>query len=543
MRNHSIIVFAFLLLGNSFGSAQMSQAPGCAPECPAPPHAPPGPSGYGVGFMPEPTELLVSQIPGVIDASYISDVETLDFNQDGRLDIAVAWFKTDFENINNYARMVTIFYNQGANQYVRGPDINLFVLDPIILKRSVFYNGTSELVVGDFDGDHDMDLAALPNFGDEVWFIENLGGGNYAKYSKWIFGVNTTGQAITPPDAAAADFDGDGRQDLVYIVDGVNRVDPYIIHFWRTSSTISAMQRANWEYVPSESVNGFTGTYGLAVGDWDFDGRPDLAFTSWDLITGAPYLSLWYKLNTQTARFAGHIEYPTFRCSDVAPYMAVPNCRPGLLLADLNGSRMQYWVATSCGALVDFQAASDVFGYASLSPNRGMTIKAADLDGDYITDVVTKQMSGDAVDDNQVEITLAAQAPGGVQWNLLNPSPISSEGFEMNEDDNILRPRALAIADLCGNTKPEIIAGFGASPKRSGPGPKELRVAIWLNGCVGDASRDGTTTLEDLAAVLAAFDCEGGPAYDPDADLNKDGCVDAADLAIAIADLGNCVPE
>lgn len=541
-RTFIVITVVSALVGSTARAQQVVAPLGCQPECPAPPSPVPNPngSGFGVNYADEPTELLVSQVANSIDVAYVTDVEVVDWNLDGRLDIAAAWFKTNLENRNDNVRMVTIFYNQGANEYTRGPDISVYVPDPIIPTRSIFYNGTSELTVGDFDGDQDKDLAVLPYFGDELWFIENLGGGAYAKMWKPIFGINTTGQFQTPPDSGAADFDGDGRDELVYIGDGIVRNDPYFIHFWRTSSTISAMQRVNWEHIPTAPNNGITGTYGLAIGDWDRDGYPDLAFTGWDALNLTPFLMLWYKLNPQTLRFAGHFEYPAFQCSDVEAVMIVPNCRPGLAISNMMGNRVQYWVATSCSATVDFQFSAETLDFAGNSPGRGMTLRATELTGDYLTDLVAKQMSGSEFDDNQIEISVTTSTQSGYQFNVLQPSPLSSLGYEMDETNNLLRPRALAVADLCGNTLPEIIAGFGESPPRSGAGQKELRVGIWT-GCVGDVSRDGQTNLEDLAAVLAAFDCADGPAFDPDADLNKDGCVDVADLSIAIADLGHRV--
>jgi hypothetical protein len=65
-----------------------------------------------------------------------------------------------------------------------------------------------------------------------------------------------------------------------------------------------------------------------------------------------------------------------------------------------------------------------------------------------------------------------------------------------------------------------------------------LRAALWRNSCLGDVSRDGRTNVIDLAALLGQLpDGEGSP-FAPDADLNKDGCVDLADLAIVIGDYG-----
>ena len=122
----------------------------------------------------------------------------------------------------------------------------------------------------------------------------------------------------------------------------------------------------------------------------------------------------------------------------------------------------------------------------------------------------------------------------------MTPTPINTLGFENDAYNEILRPRNLAVGDLLGNTLPEIVAGFGWSglPDKSGT-RGTLDVAIWLNSCVGDVTRDGRTDGRDIAAMsLALGSCTGGPQFNADADLDKDGCVTAADYALLVGDLG-----
>jgi hypothetical protein len=58
---------------------------------------------------------------------------------------------------------------------------------------------------------------------------------------------------------------------------------------------------------------------------------------------------------------------------------------------------------------------------------------------------------------------------------------------------------------------------------------------------VGDVTRDGTTGYADLSAMLAALDaCRDGVNADTlinaDADLDKDGCIEVADLELLVHD-------
>jgi len=59
----------------------------------------------------------------------------------------------------------------------------------------------------------------------------------------------------------------------------------------------------------------------------------------------------------------------------------------------------------------------------------------------------------------------------------------------------------------------------------------------------GDANRDGVVDTADLILINDSYDfCEGDIHFDPNADLNGDGCVDAADENIVTAALGNQLP-
>ena len=484
-------------------------------------------------YKSTPFVLRVSDLASNYDGATATDIEIADLNNDGRNDIAVAWYANDNEDRYANIRALSIFFNEGGG-FSAATDIDLYIPDPDAW-MSVFKNGTSDIGVGDFDADGDADLAVTAFFGDELWLIENLGGGQFAQHLKFPFGANTPTIFQSPPEVVAGDFDGDTRQELAYIVDPIQYVSAQKIHFWKTADTIANMYRVEWE---GDDAAVFTQwTRGLAVADFNGDGRDDLCFSG---SVNPPYeddpvFTVWYDLNVGTQRFAVHNEYPDILCSDVID-VVTPGLHQGVLLTDLDGTTAEYWQRSGSGVPDFVMVGSPIAGYAGLGDNRGMAGVAVDVDGDGDLDLVTKQKLGEVTDADQIELTVYAE--GGKGWMRMNPTPLDSSGFHNDPNNGIMRPHNLAAGDLMGTARPEIAAGFAASDPDGG-GNRRLEIAVWENGCVGDIDSSGVTDDADLVALMASFGlCEGQPGFDADADIDKDGCITASDSSLLRGDLG-----
>ena len=255
------------------------------------------------------------------------------------------------------------------------------------------------------------------------------------------------------------------------------------------------------------------------------------------VLTDAPVFTVWYGFDPQAERFNVLNTYPAMYCSDATAVTALDGCPSGILLTDIDGTKSQYW-APVCNGSVGFTLGTEVTGYAGLAPGRGMAAVGADLDGDGAPDIVTKQLRGSTTDANQIEITVSSG--GGSQWTRVLPNPINTSGLATQTYNGILRPHDVVVADLRGNSLPEIIAGFAASYSvRDGiPNARTIKVGIWQD-CLGDVNKDGRTDCLDLGLVPAALGQHvGSPLFNPDADVDKDGWVSAADLALVRSDFG-----
>jgi len=134
---------------------------------------------------------------------------------------------------------------------------------------SVYSATASSLSVGDFNGDHKLDL--LVGGSNSVAIL--LGNGNGTFTTDFVFSVS-----VSPSSALVADLNGDGKQDVA-VAGGAFNAGGVSIFLGNGDGTFQPER-----FYPS--LLGVQG--GLVAGDFDLDGKIDLAVISANTVSILP---------------------------------------------------------------------------------------------------------------------------------------------------------------------------------------------------------------------------------------------------------------
>ncbi|HZL37246.1 MAG TPA: FG-GAP-like repeat-containing protein, partial [Tepidisphaeraceae bacterium] len=169
--------------------------------------------------------------------SYPYSVTVGDFNADGRADLAVA---------NDNSGNVSVLLGNGDGTF----------------QAAVNYaagSGPASIAVGDFNGDGKIDLAVANANSDNVSVLLGNGDGTFQAASNYAAG-------ISPVSVTVGDFNGDGKPDLA-----VALADYY-------SNNVSVLLgNGNGTFQPTVNYTAGTRPQSVTVGDFNGDGKPDLA--------------------------------------------------------------------------------------------------------------------------------------------------------------------------------------------------------------------------------------------------------------------------
>ncbi len=333
-----------------------------------------------------------------------------------------------------------------------------------------------DAAAADFDGDGSMDLALAVHLRGIVALLGD-GAGNFRSWRDGLaLAVPGDGSSARPFSSRAihaADWNGDGRPDLVALGEGPGRGDfttpgtgadsSYGIRVWLNPSTPSS----SWQLVtppdPEKSVFGDS----LAVADLNGDGRLDLVTASQiysrrDIVNFGRQDDGWTVIDVTALPRRAYV-------SPVAATDRDGDGRSELAVASLR-LRAGDWVSR-----IDVLAWQSGRGFSShlvaeLVDRGGFAGLAwGDLNGDGASDLVAAHASG------AVWIFVGDDA-GGLTWAR---APMLGSAGEVCKGYHV------RLADLDGDGRDEIIAAFAGEPP---PPAAALTGSSTTAGCVSGGS-------------------------------------------------------
>jgi hypothetical protein len=285
---------------------------------------------------------------------------------------------------------------------------------------------------------------------------------------------------LGPQFICNADLDGDGKPDLIVANGDSNTVTIY--HNNSTPGTISFSEVASF----TMGTNGYP--IGVAAGDLDGDGKPDIVISNYYTQTLTIY---------RNASTTGHIVMDSALSVPSGNYILGPS------IADLNGDgKPEVIVACQGSNIISVYTNSSTVGHISFSnetsiiaPSGGSPFKAvvADIDGDGKPDIVAANSYL-----NTVSVYLNTTPTGGT-ISFASDVDFTTGNF----------PEGVAIGDIDGDGKPDLVVANST----------DNTLSLFRN----------TSTVGNLSFATQLTVNSGYSAYDlVIADLDGDGKPDIA---------------
>jgi len=294
----------------------------------------------------------------------------------------------------------------------------------------------------------------------------------------------------TPVGLAVADIDGDGNNDIVQTNSGSATVSVY--RNTSSSGVISASSFAG-------KVDFATGSspYGVAVGDLDGDGKPDLVVTNYTANTISVFRNTSSSGSVTSGSFAAKVDFTT----GTNPWgIAIADIdgdgKPDIIVTNNGSNTVSVFRNTSvAGSITSGSFASKVDFAAGTRP---MGVGAGDIDGDGKPDLVVVNTGANTV---------------SILMNTSSFGSINSGSFASKVDFNTgSSPVGVVTGDIDGDGKPDVVVANSGS----------MSISVLRN-----ISTTGSITAASLAAKVD-FSAGASPYFLALGDADGDGKVDVA---------------
>ena len=340
------------------------------------------------------------------------------------------------------------------------------------------------IAVGDFNGDGIPDLAVAPVLDEgnsEVLLGKGDGTFTNAKGSFGIGNGTSTSNSI-----AVGDFNGDGKLDLVESCASLDDQPCNLLLILFGNGDGTFMQSS---FIPLD----FSGSQSVAVGDFNGDGKPDLAVTN----SGANGVHVF--LNSESG------------FSAMAASPATGDSPTSVAAADFNGDGKLDLAVTNSGSnnVTILLGNGDGTFTAAASPATGMapnSIAIADLNGDGVPDLAAANSGSSNVTillgNGDGTFTAAAGPAADTGSTSVTSADFNGDG---NEDLVVANSRDSSATALLTETALAIATVNGISPVGVGA---HLVKAIYF----GDVNYGGSTSADvSLTVVPPGLTLSGTP--------------------------------
>jgi hypothetical protein len=344
-----------------------------------------------------------------------------DLDGDGKPDLIIP---------DAYAGKISIYQNISTNGSLTagsfGPRVDL----PMVIGT---YDNPYTIAVADLDGDGRLDIIALNADNNVISILRNTG-------SPGILTTNSFATRIDLPAGnsmrglAVQDLNGDGKPDIVAANNGDNTIS--IFQNISTIGNIAFTTRVNF-------TTGF-GPVGVAIGDFDGDGKPDLAVVNANSVTISVFQNIMGAGdNIKTNSFAPKVDFPAL----TAGYAIAIGDMDGDSKLDLvvgSGSGSQaisvYRNTATVGSITTNSFAAQV-NFAA--PGWVNAVALADLDGDGKLDIVLV---------SELPSVLSIFNNVSVPGSFTTASLAGRVDYSAGND-----PGGIAVGDLNGDGRPDIV--------------------------------------------------------------------------------------